>query len=153
MVFTLVRLLLLHLLSDAARLFGRFLCRLLPTDGLYALCRALQLQLQALPSVWFAWLRVLPHQCSTLAVGAQCLQAWLYMCMGALMVTFSKTQNNVTTAAFAAWSLQCHYGVTTMSLQRHYKAAETASSTKVGIPTLLKSFARFQSQTAFSQLK
>ena len=37
--------------------------------------------------------------------------------MGPLMVTFSKTQNNVTTAAFAAWSLQCHYGVTTMSLQ------------------------------------
>ena len=76
-----------------------------------------------------------------------------YICMGPLMVTFSKTQNNVTTAAFAAWTLQCHYGVTTMSLQRHYKAAETASSTKVGIPTLLKSFARFQSQTAFSKLK
>ena len=27
-----------------------------------------------------------------------------------------------------------------MSLQRHYKASETASSTKVVIPTLLKSF-------------
>ena len=42
--------------------------------------------------------------------------------MGPLIVTFSKTQNNVTTAAFAAWSLQCHYGVTTMSQQRHYKS-------------------------------
>ena len=51
------------------------------------------------------------------------------------MVTFSKTQNNVTTAAFAVWSLQCHCGVTTMSLQRHYKASETASSTRSRIPT------------------
>ena len=64
--------------------------------------------------------------------------------MGALMVTFSKTQNNVTTAAFAAWSLQCHYGVTTMSLQRHSLLKSFTSSCSSSL-----FFARFLSQNGF----
>ena len=55
---------------------------------------------------------------------------YIYICMGALMVTFSKTQNNVTTAAFAAWSLQCHYGVTAMSLQRHHNVTTNRSKSR-----------------------
>ena len=68
----------------------------------------------------------------------------IYICMGPLMVTFSKTQNNVTTAAFAAWSLQCHYGVTTMSLQRHSLLKSFTSSCSSSL-----FFARFLSQNGF----
>ena len=69
------------------------------------------------------------------------------------MVTFSKKHHNVTTAAFAAWSLQCHYGITTTSLRTTLRMQQpkTAFSTKVGIPTLPSEFhveVRFR---AFSQ--
>ena len=55
--------------------------------------------------------------------------------MGALMGTFFKKRKIMSLQPCRMVTM----GVTTMSLQRHYKAAETTFSTKVGIPTLLLS--------------